>query len=234
MEFDYKELREKINLYFCGNISKKELGEWSKTAYYDILKGNYIVLDKIKIYPFVKKISTFHIENNDIKDEFCCLDEEVRDIQKVLNGEENNSYIINMRIPYSIYRMFPENKFLNEGKRSQYVELKNILYKLLENNNLSKSDINKLIKVSKLQIKKVETIQDLLELYINSFFKNNIEFEGNDLKMYQRYGIYNKERYSKKDIIQKLIDYINFYIGDKDFSICVSFINGKPQIINLN
>ena len=146
MEFDYKELKNKINLYFYGNISKKELGEWSKVAYYDVLRGNYIVLNKISIYPFIKKISTFHINNNDIKDEFCCLDEEVRDIQKILNGERNDSYIINMRIPLNIYYMFPENKFLNKEKRAQYVELKNILCKLLENNNLSKSDINKCIK----------------------------------------------------------------------------------------
>lgn len=234
MEFDYKELKNKINLYFYGNISKKELGEWSKAAYYDVLRGNYIVLNKISIYPFIKKISTFHINNNDIKDEFCCLDEEVRDIQKILNGERNDSYIINMRIPLNIYYMFPENKFLNKEKRAQYVELKNILCKLLGNNNLSKSDINKCIKFSRFEIKNITTIQDLLEFYINSLFKNNIKIKCDNLKINYKYRLYNKEGNFEKDILEKLIDYINFYIGEKDFSICVSFINGKPQITNLN
>ena len=46
MKFDVHELQAKLDYYFTGKLSKRELGEWANKAYYDILKGGYIEIEK--------------------------------------------------------------------------------------------------------------------------------------------------------------------------------------------
>ncbi len=36
MKFDVHELQAKLDYYFTGKLSKRELGEWANKAYYDI------------------------------------------------------------------------------------------------------------------------------------------------------------------------------------------------------
>lgn len=54
-------LKEKISLYFGGKIKKYDLGLWAMEAYYELMKGDYIEIEKLKIYHFLKIISTFHM-----------------------------------------------------------------------------------------------------------------------------------------------------------------------------
>ena len=47
MEYNTKELMEKIDRYFEGELSKDDLGRWTERAYYDLLKGGYVENEKI-------------------------------------------------------------------------------------------------------------------------------------------------------------------------------------------
>ena len=75
MKFDVHELQAKLDYYFTGKLSKRELGEWANKAYYDILKGGYIEIEKVTIYPLLKILSTFHLEVDERIDIYPCTEE---------------------------------------------------------------------------------------------------------------------------------------------------------------
>ena len=68
MEFGLFEFSDQLNKYFRGELTKNELGMWGEKAFYDLLKGGYIENKKIVLYPFLKTVSKFHIEENDAED----------------------------------------------------------------------------------------------------------------------------------------------------------------------
>lgn len=45
-------LEQKINQYFIHEITKQELGYWSKQAYYILMKGEYMEIEKLPVYHF--------------------------------------------------------------------------------------------------------------------------------------------------------------------------------------
>jgi len=75
---DVEILKEMLNGYYSGNKSKQELGEWANREYYNLLCGEFIMISKLEIYKFLRTIASFHIEPNDIKDEYPCSEENVR------------------------------------------------------------------------------------------------------------------------------------------------------------
>ena len=49
-------LEEKIDSFFSGILSKDELGKWAEKAYFDLLRGGYVEIKKVKLYPFLKTL----------------------------------------------------------------------------------------------------------------------------------------------------------------------------------
>ena len=103
MEYDVNELKIKVDEYFLGRLTKENLGKWAEKAYYELLKGGYVEKKKVVLYPFLKIISKFHNESNDIEDVYPCTEEEVKDIQQILHGNLEFDYQIEMAIPLHIY-----------------------------------------------------------------------------------------------------------------------------------
>ena len=78
---------------------------------------------------------------------------------------------------------------------------------------------------------KSDTIPFIIETYIKSFLKSSIDWEEHRLDLYQGMGIYMQKRKTEKDILDKLIAYLECYVGKRDFGVNVLFISGVPQII---
>jgi len=89
-------LRKKLNQYFEGAITKEELGSWANKSYYELLRGDFVVIDKLAIFNFLKTVSRFHIVPNDIKDEFPCSENDICDIRDILNGKKNITYTMSI------------------------------------------------------------------------------------------------------------------------------------------
>ena len=62
MQINLKILKQKIDEYYNKTISKDDLGKWASKGYYALMKGEYIEIEKLEIYHFVRTISTFHIK----------------------------------------------------------------------------------------------------------------------------------------------------------------------------
>lgn len=102
-----KILEQKISQYDNGEFTKKELGLWSMQAYYSLMRGEYVELDKLVVYHFLKTISTFHVVPDDLADEYPCSEEEVKDIMEVLHGKKDLCYTFNVRIYENLYKKEP-------------------------------------------------------------------------------------------------------------------------------
>ena len=57
MDYNIFDIRSKLEQYYDGQLSREELGSWNSNAYYDLLRGGYVELSKIQLYPFIKKLS---------------------------------------------------------------------------------------------------------------------------------------------------------------------------------
>lgn len=227
MEFEIYDIKKKIDNYILGNLSKEELGEWAKIAYFDLLKGEYLEIKKIMGYPFLKKISTFHIEEDDIRDIFPCSIEEIKFIRDVLIGKHNEAYSIEIGIPWNINS---ENLGLDKRKKAQYINLISILNRYLNEQMFTKEDYKECINVLKMAADKPGTIQFILENYIKSFLKSNINCEEQSLDLHQGMGIYVRKRKTEIDMLNKVIAYLECYIGERNLVVDVLFISGIPQI----
>ena len=99
MEYNLHDLKIKIEHYFDGHSTKQELGTWGHEAYYDLLTGGYIQQKKLVLYPFLKTISQFHLEVDDIQDIFPSSEADIRQIQMVLQGKKDTSFSVTLSIP---------------------------------------------------------------------------------------------------------------------------------------
>lgn len=232
MFYDVNELKKHVDNYFCGTLSKTEFGEWTEKAYYDLLKGGYVEIKKIVLYPFLKKISHIHVTSNDIEDIYPCTEEEVLEIQSVLHGEKNFDFQIAMSIPLQVYNMFGEKTCFDIEKRNAFSALKDALLYYIQH---EKDDNNKLfhcIRSCYAESPKMVTVPDILQDHIIKLCVCLFDTDSNELKQKTSLKLYPQET-NHDYLIEKLIEHLNCYLGDRNFNMLVSYRNGMPDILLL-
>ena len=219
MEFDINKLRKKLNSYFLGAISKQNLGVWADRAYYDLLKGGYIECKKVIIYPFLKTISTFHIEENDKMDIFPCSEKEVKKIQEILCGKIDFDFNVEISIPTQVYSMFKERKYFDKERYHIFSNLRNQI------EQYDKSQMKNDLKVQKEKVMHLKcqegTIYGILENRICQCLK--MLFGKN-----KNYKLYVQQS-NNNVLFERLVSYIDCYIGNKTFYLFVTIVNGTTD-----
>ncbi|MCX4300091.1 MAG: hypothetical protein OSJ73_24300 [Lachnospiraceae bacterium] len=219
MEYDINKLRKKLNSYFLGEISKQNLGEWAGKAYYDLLKGGYIECKKIIIYPFLKTISTFHIEANDAMDIYPCSEKKVKKIQDILCGKVDFDFNVEISIPIQVYSMLKEHEYFDKERYNIFFNLRNLIVQY--DKNQIKNDFK--VQIERIMHLKCQkgTIYGILENRICQCLKLLFGKE----KIYKLYV-----QQSNNDVLfKKLVSYIDSYIGNKTFYLFVTFVNGETD-----
>jgi len=225
MLINSKILEEKINQYINNIITKKELGFWSMQAYYTLIKGEYIEIDKLSVYHFLRTISTFHMEPNDIADEYPCSEEEVLNIRDILCGSKDINYTFNIKIFKNIFK--------NEKYESR-IEVFNKLSKAINEiplNNMAQLELNELKDYVSQDIDKIESLIDLLECHMKGIIVENIDFEDKIIDYRQSVGIYvggtdnNKENFLPN--LKKMLDCV---MGDMFFRVSIIYKNGVSSL----
>lgn len=232
MLYDINELRDKIDSYFAGTLSKKELGVWAGQAYYDILKGSYVENKKIVLYPFLKTISSFHIESNDLEDTYPCSEEDVIEIQKILHGKKDFDFQVEMSIPAQAYNMFSEKPYFDEEKRKIFSELKQDILSYTQHEIRNGSKISEHISAYSENSEEKGTLLELLEEYILRLCRALFNTDSHELNRRYPLKLYPLKTNSDHTM-EKLINCLDCYIGDKPFSVVVSYRKGMPDILLL-
>lgn len=234
MEFDAKSLEDKLNCYFRGEVSKGDLGEWANKAYYDILRGGYIETEKIVIYPFLKIISTFHVEVNDKEDVFPCSEKDVKKVGDILNGMIDFEFDVEISVPFQVYNMFKEKQYYDTERRKTFVKLKSEIIQCFE----QKCKISNEMAV---QLKKIintdspnRTIQDILEnhifLLVKNLFRDNFIDTCDEVQV--NFKLFAQQS-TNNLIFERLLDYLDSYIGNRNFHLLISYKKGIPDIFLL-
>lgn len=227
MEYGVKEIKKKVEGYFEGINSKEELGKWAKEAYLDLLKGGYIESEKIVLYPFIKTISRFHIEINEIEEQYPCSEKDIQSIYDILRGKEDFGFQVEVSIPSQIYTMFGENAYLNVNKRKEIVEIREkVLNYIQEGKELF--DLYKQI-ISQSKIEKKETIQDMLEEQIFKISMALFEKKENQIYRKKELRLY-PQKTDRVCMLEKLIEHFDCYLGKRNFSVLVIYRKGMPEI----
>ena len=231
MEYDLIELKEKIDNYFTGIISKTELGKWASYAYYDLLKGGYVECEKIVLYPFLKEISTFHLEENDIEDIYPCSEESVKTIQDIVSGKQNFDFDIQTSLSGNVYDMFRERLYFEQERRNVFLEMREAMAHCFETNGISKDcAILYLEKITCME-RQENTIQGLLEQHIFRLLKAIIDNETAETSGKTKFKLFAQKSEQNNLIEERLLKYLDSYIGNKNFHLLVSYKNGEPNIL---
>lgn len=235
MEYDLQNLQKKIIKYFAGELSKKDLGVWCEKAEFDLLKGGYFLeVRKIALIPFLKTISKFHIERNDLADEYPCTEEEVKEIQSILNGEKTFCYQMEMGISAYVYERFPENSNFDVKKRDLFAEIKEevLAYQDMVEISFSESKILGFIHSFSPIKGELETVQGMLEkeiwkLCMVLFDKDSVELERKSLTI-----MYPVEKRRDRGV-EKLIEYLDCYLGNRNFNVVLTLEEGEAEVVLL-
>lgn len=217
-------LEQKINQFFCGELSRKDLGLWSMQAYYALMKGEYIEIDKLSIYHFLKTISTFHTIPNDIADEYPCSEEEVKEIMEILCGKKDLCYTFNIRIYKNLYQKEPY-----KSRWEVFKQLRNDLEDI-DAENIPSSLVNELVKYSKQNIDEINTLVDLLECHLKGIIADNINSEEEIIDFRQSIGIYVGRNVNKENFTQNLKKLLECIMGESLFRISIAYKKGIAHL----
>lgn len=220
-----KQLEQKIDQYYHKIITKHELGLWSMQAYYELMKGEYIEIDKLQIYHFLRTISTFHQIPNDIADEYPCTEEEVLNMKEILCGKRDINYTFNIKISKNIYQ--------NQNYKTRYMRFEKLQKNIeqLSLDNIPPSILDEWIEYINEDIKEVQTLIDLLECHIKGIITENIDLEEKIIDFRQSVGIYvGGTNINKQNFIPNLKKILDCIIGNISFRVSIIYTKGTPHL----
>jgi len=220
-------LVKKINQYFNNEINKTDLGLWAMEAYYALMKGEYIEIEKLQIYHFLRKISTFHIIPNDITGEYPCTEEEVLEIGEILSGRKNISYTFNIKIFRNIYQ-----SEIYQLKLEKFQELEEVIDSISsDSDDIPSSVVDKLIEYVNQEVSEVQSLIDLFEMHMKGIIAENIDFDEEIINYRQSVGIYvGGSNVNKKNFISDLKRLLKCVMGDMYFRISIIYNKGTPRL----
>lgn len=227
MNYNLDEMKKMLNDFVHQKVSKVEIGEWAEEAYKDLLKGGFLEIDKLMCYPFIKVISTIHIEEDDVKGVYPCEMSEILDIRDVLNGITSKSFSIKVGIPWKLSSM---NKSLDMSKRKIYENVVEILSRNKDKEKLDDKDINILRQVLTLKQEKENTIQYVIDSMIKTCIMKSIDWDDNSVDIKQGLCLYAGEKSNSKDMQENVLKYLEFYIGKRNIGVEILFDKGRQDL----
>ena len=214
------DIKDKINAYQSGKMTKEQLGKWAEKQYYCFLKGNYIILEQLKVYSFIRVLSKACIEENDVKDEYPCSEEDIANIYNIIVGNKEYAFRLSVGIPESIFHT-SINGFFDSDKRLQVYQIREIIQQDgdLKNDN-SIDAVKQFIGIADTNGKFV-TILDILEQNIKNILQYRLDH--NDFKLYPTKG-------SCDEDMTRLEHYLDCYLGERDIDVFVCYKNGECKV----
>lgn len=222
MEYCLEILKRKIDDYFNATLEEKELGKWGKEAYYDLMRGGYIKKDKIIIYPFLKTVSRIGLEIDEMNDMYPSTKEDIELIQSIITGIKPCYFQIVVSVPKSIYKNC-ETDFLDINKYETFKMLKKELESYIGDMDENSKIFECIKRIMKIQNSN-ETILDMLQEQIVQLCNSLFDIE--QKKLMPQLGLYPKKIYNNLGLL-KLKEYLECFLGERNFVINVSYTKGN-------
>ena len=229
MEYTIEELRERLDDYSAGKSGKDELGSWASRAYFDLLKGEFIGLDKLAVYSFMKKLSQLNTPEDDIRDIHSCSHKTALDIRSILCGEQDYDFHVGITLAPVIQQMYAQ-------RSEHHVEKSELLRAIRDKVNTRTSDIseaehNILRYLDEFESEQPETLFGYIDDSIRKIFRTlTAKYLGDIASAHM--ALYTAKSPGQISI-DKLLDYINCYIGARSFGAAISYRKGSCEILLL-
>lgn len=224
-------LRDLLKKYFDQIITKEELGDWAEKKYFDLLKGDYIIIDNLKIYHFLRTLSRFNVIPDDIKDEYPCSEEEVKLIFDILNGDIDKILTFKIKLPKVVCENFCQRHNIDKIYMNKFDKIKSYIIDCINGQEFSNKIISELILSSIENCKETVTLINLLEANFVGILHENIDFN-DEIFAYNRnvsiYAIRNKN--DKTELFQSLLKILNCITGDSEFRVSVTYNKGVSNL----
>jgi len=221
--------RNQMNSYFEKRITKIELGEWANKEYYHILTGDYLIIDKLVCYSYLKKVANFHTEIDDMADIYPSSEQEIYDIKQIINGVESDNFFGIVVIMDKFFEQYSSRKI------KDFLMIKEIVLKVKNNLELSESEKNKVKKFVNSKIAKEETLIDLVEFNIISLLRRSKIIDFFDIEPNNDFKLYVDNRKTKNPFFySELIGMLDIILGKSALQIGVRFQNGKSELFTVS
>lgn len=214
MDHTYTDLQKIIHKYSSGELSKEELGIWAEKAYCNFLINNFLTIENIYTYPFIRTLSTLNTVPDDKGDIFPCPNFVFEKLTDIINGKTNYFYSYRLNIPWAHKQM--------NCYRDKYFEYETIKKDILK---LSAEPYEKTLNADGANIL---TVIDLLEFKII----NTVYALSNDMisgSLPEMFGI-SEHRRRANDLTDMLVKYIDCILGKRGIVVELSYCKGKPYI----
>lgn len=224
-------LRDMLKKYFDQLITKEELGVWAKKKYFALVKGDYIVIDNLKIYHFIRTISRFHIVPDDIKDEYPCSEDEVKSIFDIINGDVDKTLTFKIKIPRAISDNFCKQYNIDEFYMNKFDKIKKHMIEYNNGQALSNKKIRELILLSDDNHKNTGTLFNLLEDHFRGILYENVDWNDEIFECKKEVNIYvTRNENDKIELYSSLLKLLNCITGDSEFRVSVTYNKGRANL----
>lgn len=225
MDTIIERLKDKLNEYYSKAIPKEVLGKWANEEYYNILCGDYIIIDNLKTYKFLKTIATFHLEPNDAKDEFPCTEEDILNISRILSGEKDIVFIGNIKVHNSIY-----DRFSIGGKLDWFLKVREIVNYYLETTEIL-FESRKMLKSFTEQKGELKTIIDILEMQVSGMVSNLFLDTNEELLSKEDFRLFvGQKEFVQQNSYIRLLNLLDCLVGNNYFGVNIIFESGRSNI----
>lgn len=229
MEYGREELKNKIDSYFSGAISKEDLGKWAAEGYYDLITGGYAKMCSLEVYPLIKAISRVHVEANEITDEYPTTLAEIRGIHSVLSGEKDYVFQVKAALPDCLYAKFLKQGDVRDVDWKRFLDLYNMVTKSDFYAKENKTAVQQILQdISKCEYEK-HTLHGELKEKIRRISESILIENFKEETMINGLGLYVQKGCELPDLWGNLINYLECYLGKRNFYVSVCYKNGSAN-----
>lgn len=229
MEYTIEELRERLDDYSAGKSGKDELGSWASRTYFDLLKGEFIGLDKLAVYPLIKKLSQLNTPEDDIRDIHPCSHETALDIHSILCGKQDYDFHVEITLSPVIQQMYAQ-------KSEHHTQKSELLRAIRDKVKTRTSDISDaehdIIRyLDEFEPEQPDTLFGYIDNGIRKICRSLTAKYLRDIATSQL-ALYTAKSPGQISVY-KLHDYIDCYIGARSFGAVISYRKGTCDILLL-
>ena len=207
MKYSYNELNKIAEKYLAENAEISELEAWGKGAYYEFLMHDFLSIDKIYTYHFIRIFSEYP--------------EEINKALKIINSNEDYFFRYKLNIPW-------ENKRMAKYKNIRKI-YENLYHLILE--HISDRDKDIYIEKTNFGKRDIVTVLDLLEFKIMHMI-NDLIYEGNILGVGYSIEMFpdNAKQHNSNDLYKAILAYIECLLGRRGIIIEVKYFRGNADL----
>lgn len=233
MNADKNILVKKIGSYLKQEITRRTLGRWAESAYFDLLRGEYIENDKLALYPFVKIMADTYVATQEKTAETWGIEDQLKEFVNILKGKKEYDFKIQTRLPKDRNASYCNSPMFDMERLQEFEEVRKTILNYIHEKEIAPREIVRLRNLFYTPQERPNSIYTLLEQNMALIIKSLFDIRENDIEITLErkadFSIYAAKEH-QKELIDKLLLYLDCYLGEKYFYVMGTYRKGKTAL----